>query len=127
MKKILFFMMLLILSTTSFTQKVSTANSYSREDYLKKSNQQKITGFLLLAGGVALGTITAAHPDEWTLSSLLGPFIGLGITIYSVHFFNKAADNKRKANLMIKDESVFFNPNLNIKQHLLSVGLRLDL
>lgn len=101
-------------------------NSFSKDHYLQKSKQQKTIGWILLGGGVVLGTITAAHPDEWTLSSLLGPFVGLGIVIYSVHFFNKAAKNKRKANLMLKDETVFFNPQLNIKELLVVATLKIN-
>lgn len=101
-------------------------NSFSKDYYLQKNKQQKTIGWILLGGGVVLGTITAAHPDEWTLSSLLGSFVGLGIVIYSVHFFNKAAKNKRKANLMLKDETVFFNPQLNIKELLVVATLKIN-
>lgn len=35
--------------------------------------------------------------------------------------------NKRKANLMLKNENVFFNPQLNIKEHLVSLGVKINL
>ena len=114
-------------TTAQLRDTILAKNSFSKDYYLQKSKQQKTIGWILLGGGVVLGTLTAAHPDEWTLSSLLGPFVGLGIVISSVHFFNKAAKNKRKANLMLKNETVFITPQLNIQEHFLSFGVKINL
>jgi len=108
MKKIIIFLMLLILSSSSFSQEVIPSQPYSRDDYLKKSKEQKTTGWIVFSGGVALGTISAITilTNSGSYTSVLGICLGGVITIFSVPFFNAAVHNKEKAiRLSFKNES----------------------
>lgn len=62
--------------------------------------------------------------------SAAGPILAIGGTgamLASIPLFTAAGKNRRNAKLVLKNESVFFNPHLNIKEHLLSVGLKINL
>jgi hypothetical protein len=107
MKKIIIFTILLILATTTFSQQTKSSPALTKQDYLQKSKQQKTTGWILLSGGVALGTIgiiiALAKTDIGFL--YLGDLVGGSMIIASVPFFNASARNKRKSmSLSFKNE-----------------------
>jgi hypothetical protein len=45
----------------------------------------------------------------------------------SIPLFIGAGKNKRKANLMLKDETVFFNPQSAVKKRLVSLRVKINL
>jgi len=107
MKKLIFFLLVLVVSANSFSQPSTTFASPAKTDYLKKSKHQKTTGLILLSGGVAVVTISiiisSAKSDIFFL--FLGDLVGGGMIIASVPFFNASARNKRKAmSLSFKNE-----------------------
>ncbi len=128
--------MLLILSVTLFCQQINPRQQLTREDYQRKSNGQKAGGWLLVGGGTVVLAITA-------ISSASNVCIGTGCTknsfpivpvslgaammVGSVPLFIASGKNKRKANLILKEETVFFNPQLNIQEHLVSFGIKITL
>lgn len=98
--------------SASCQEKDSTANAgkpqkNSREYFLKKSENKKITGQILLVGGTALtigGVFVAAHKTDnfWIqLGNLLlgGTLIGAGITsgLISIPFFISSSKFKKRA------------------------------
>ena len=82
-----------------------------------------------LANVFTLGSSTYT-PQQERKHSAAGPILaiaGTGAMLGSIPLFTASAKNKRKANLILKDETVSFNPQLNIKEHLLSIGLKINL
>jgi hypothetical protein len=60
--------------------------------------------------------------------SASGPILaiaGTGAMLGSIPLFITSGKNKRKANIMILDESVSFNSRLNLKDHMPSLGVRI--
>ena len=128
--------MLLILSATLFCQQINPKQQLTREDYRRKSNGQKAGGWLLVGGGTVVLAITA-------ISAASNVCIGTGCTkrsfptvpvslgtammVGSVPLFIASGKNKRKANLILKEETVFFNPQLNIQEQLVSFGIKITL
>lgn len=118
----------------------------------QKAKHQKTAAWILIGGGAGLtiaGLSIMTHDAAketanalatvFTLGlytapevkhSVAGPILaiaGTGAMLGSIPLFTASAKNKRKAHLILKEESVFFNPQLNIKEHLLSVGLKINL
>ncbi len=63
MKKIIICSLLLVITTTTFSQKISPSPTLTKQDYVKKSKNQKTAAWVLLGGGLTLssiGAITAA-------------------------------------------------------------------
>ena len=82
-----------------------------------------------LANVFTLGSSTYT-PQQEHKHSAAGPILaiaGTGAMLGSIPLFIASGKNRRNANLMLKDETVFFNPLLNIKKHLLSIGLKINL
>ena len=118
---------------------------------LQKSKKQKTAAWLLMGGGAGIaiagfsiisndaskdlsdafttifsfGYITPAQHKH----SAAGPILaiaGTGAMLGSIPLFISASKNKRKATLMLKDEIVFFNPQLNIKDHMIAVEIKIN-
>jgi hypothetical protein len=111
MKKIILFTMLLILSSSSFSQQTNSQPALSKQDYLKKSKNQKTAAWVMLGGGVALGAggILWALSDIFSTSS--GPdilfFAGGASMLGSIPLFIASSRNKKKAmSLSFKNEMV---------------------
>jgi hypothetical protein len=119
---------------------------------LLKSKKQKTAAWLMLGGGAGIaiaGLAIMIHDASYDASAVIttvftlglvipeehkhsaaGPILaiaGTGAMLGSIPLFTSAAKNKRKANLMVKDENVFFNPQLNIKEHMLAIGVKINL
>ena len=118
---------------------------------LQKSKKQKAAAWWLLGGG-AVAAITGLSiisndvskdlSDGFTTifsfgyvtpaehkHSAAGPILliaGTGAMLGSIPLFIRAGNNKGKARLMLKNETVFFNPQLNI-EHLVSLGVKINL
>lgn len=96
MKRITVFALLLMLSTTSFSQETQPSTPLTRADYLKKSKTQKTIGFIFLgAGALTFISVSGGNTDFGTL----GPVVVLGavLTLSSIPLFIASGRNKRKA------------------------------
>jgi len=103
MKKIAICLALLFIAASSFCQQTNPANRYTREDYLKKSKNQKTGAWVLLGGGSALiligvlvGDRKEASFDDAATGGIIAA-IGILSAIGSVPLFLASARNKRKA------------------------------
>jgi len=57
MKKIIPFVLLLVMVTTTYGQQNSPAPALSKQDYLQKSKHQKTAAWILVGSGTVIGTI----------------------------------------------------------------------
>jgi hypothetical protein len=110
MKKILALIMLLAFSAASFAQEPVPVQAKTKEELLKKSKNQKTTGFIMLGAGtaaVAGGSILFSQNfdpisgesnilEDGTLLIIAG---GLSV-IGGVFFLTASGNNKRAANAM---------------------------
>jgi len=112
-KKLLTFAVLLVLSASSFAQQTNPAQSFSREDYLKKSKGQKTAAWIIFGGGVALTSVGMAIGLNDATDALVGLFSleqpsssnsgevlfysGLVAMAGSVPLFIASSRNKKKA------------------------------
>ncbi len=118
----------------------------------QKSQKQKTAAWIMLGGGAGmalagllimtkdagqevagifvtvftLGTVTPEQPKKRAAGPVLA-IAGTGAMLGSIPLFSASAKNKRKANLIIKNETVFFNPQLNTKDHFLALGVKISL
>jgi len=110
MKKIILFTIVFLASISSFSQQTLPVNVSAKQDYLKKSKNQKTVGKILLAGGAAL-SITGVLIAVNDLNHLFDPnyvhsnnntsdvlvYSGLVIAAGSIPFFLKSSKNRKKA------------------------------
>lgn len=113
MKRIFIFTMMLILSGTSFSQQINPSPTMTREDYLKKSKNQKTAAWVLLGGGtVLIGTgflIGDRKESSFDDAATGGIIAGIGVlsAIGSIPLFIASGRNKRKGlSLSFKNETV---------------------
>ena len=130
MKKIIVFALLLILSTTSFSQQTQPTAPLTRADYLKKSKTQKIVGFVFLGvGAITFISVSGGNTDFGTLGAVV--VLGTIVTLASIPLFIASGRNKRKArnaslgfkfekNQMIQQSAISFSslPALSFKLNL---------
>ncbi|MFV5699892.1 hypothetical protein ACM55H_16140 [Flavobacterium sp. ZT3R17] len=117
MKKTITFLMLLLFTVNAFSQTIPS-NEFSKEYYLKKSKNQKTTGWILLSGGTIMTVVgVIGFSDSWYSSSnsttdaygfiMLGGVVsGLG----SIPFFIMSGNNARKAATISLISQPVFNP-----------------
>jgi hypothetical protein len=150
MKKIIIIPFLFAFATASFCQQVTTKKqSFTQEDYLKKSKNKKKIGWILLGGGAVLAATAAIIPkgeyegrepclygfacESYKNDDIIG---GLAVSatlsmLGSIPFFLSSGKNKRRANAIsasfkTEDASISRGYNLvRIKYPALS--LKLDL
>lgn len=80
-------------------------------------------GSIITLGYVNTEPASVKHSDGARVMA----YGGLSAMLGSIPFFISAHKNKKAAKLIIKNESIFFNPQLNIKEHFLSAGLKINL
>lgn len=104
MKKIIFCMILLILSVVSFSQEIATGKSLmTKNDYEQKSKNKKIAAWAFLGGGTAFivsGVLIGGGKDVSFYNAEAAVVLaGLGIlsSIASIPLFIASSRNKRKA------------------------------
>jgi hypothetical protein len=103
MKEVMISFMVILMSVNSFCQQSNSVGLQTREDYLKRSKNQKTTAYILLAGGVVAlgaGLMLATREEASFGTAATGVFlggIGLASAIVSIPIFNASARNKRKA------------------------------
>lgn len=101
MRKFFICTILLFLTASSFCQQTDSSRSLTRQDYLKKSKNQKTTARILLWGGaaVAVGAIVFDATSDWDKSET--PYIvafsaGCASMIGSIPLFVASKRNKKK-------------------------------
>ena len=101
MKKIIPLSFLLIISTVTFSQQNNPASTLTKEDYLKKSKNQKITAWVLLAGGTITWLAGASkymnQNDNKDGGGEVAMTVGGLAALSSIPFFIIASKNKKKA------------------------------
>ncbi len=117
MKKIIPFLMLLILSTTSFAQQTNPTLALSKQNYLQKSKNQKTAAWIMLGGGFVMSatgfTISLVNGIGDAFAGLItgdnsssGNSIDMGSVFFtagaaamfgSIPLFIASGRNKRKA------------------------------
>lgn len=113
MKKIIAFILFLVFNVASFAQlNDSTYRQTVKNEFLKKSRNQRTTGFILLGSGAALimtGVLMVNNSNDDILNpgNWVDAGAGVGITtigglsaIASVPFFIMSANNSKKARQM---------------------------
>jgi hypothetical protein len=78
---------------------------FSSANYLKKSNKQRTTGFVLLGGGVTTftgGAISMRHSTSKGERETRFILAGMGMAVTSIPFFILSASNKHKSKLELK-------------------------
>jgi len=111
MKKYIALLLLLAFQARSIAQQTTPGSNKTREELLKKSNNQKTAGYLMLIGGaVAIAGGTALFAENFDLfsseanSGEAGGAIlvaaGAASMIGSIFVFSASARNKREANSM---------------------------
>jgi len=147
MKQVTIFLLLLILSVTTFSQQTDLPPSLTKQDYFKKSKSQKTVAWILLGAGTGMmitGSIiwsnaVKENSDDDIFAPLYAPYTtskGTGLTAAgvlvaagSIPLFIIAAKNKRKAaTVSLKNQ---FVPQLNnlslVNRTVPSVNLKINL
>ncbi len=151
MKKI-FIAVLLISCLNTLQSKAQVQNTIQHplnSDLLfQKARKQKTTGWILMGTGAGLtiaGTLVTAasaatiyydilinplDQNETSSSSAIGPIMlltGVASMVASVPFFIASGKNKRKANLVIRNESESMSRQLHYKENFVSLALNINL
>jgi hypothetical protein len=120
MKKILVCTVLLMLTISSFSQNTNYGQTFTREEYLKKSRNQNTAAWILLGSGVALagaGIITGNQNEvsfENAATGVVLACIGVLSVAGSITLFSASGRNKRKA----LNASAWFNiPSYPFDRH----------
>jgi uncharacterized membrane protein len=144
MKKLLFICLVTLWVATQtkaqMRDTVLNMNKHRAESsfLFQKSKKQKTAAWLLLGGGAGLITtgvimiggdkdpfgVVFGASSKATTGAIL-TVAGGAAMLGSIPLFIASGKNKSKASLMLKNENVFFNPQINIKKHLVSVGLKI--
>ena len=101
MRKFFICTMLLLMTASSFCQQTDANQSLKRQDYLKKSKNQKTAAWILLGGGFALavGASILDVSSDWSKSEtpyLVAISAGCASMLGSIPLFIAAGRNKRK-------------------------------
>jgi len=103
-------------------------------DYLRKSKDQKVFAYTLLATGLTLGTLGglglaladtfgSTHSSSGSSEMLLAT--SAVALMSSIILFNEAAKNKKRAKLVVGNQQTLFPKSLNVKQT--TIGLAIPL
>jgi hypothetical protein len=119
---------------------------------IQKLKKQKTAAWLLLGGGAgmalagmiitakdvgqevaglfvtvfSLGTVIPEEPKKRAAGPVL-TIAGTGAMLGSIPLFIASAKNKRQAALILKNESLFFNPLLKTKDSYIALGVKINL
>jgi uncharacterized membrane protein len=101
MKIITMLAMLLIIGAATFCQQTNPSPALTKQDYLKKSKNQKTAAWILLGGGSALvvtGILLSNNASFDNLGTTAGVAIVGGLSMLgSIPLFLASGRNKRKA------------------------------
>lgn len=128
MKKLIIFLLMLVLSTTTFSQQSGPFPVLTKQDYLRKSKRENIAALSLLFGGFALELTAILTSFETELGANLVR-AGLLANLVSIPFFIAARRNKRKAaSISFKNQYVHQLTNWGLSNRTVpSVNLRINL
>ena len=143
MKKLSFIYIVCLCATLQTNAQMSDTTSnvnlhkVDANSLLQKSKKQKTTAWILLGGGACIFATTVIITLSDGFLSLFdlkkdnnrGVLLAAGgaVMLGSIPFFIASGNNKRKANFILKNENVFFNPQLKIKEHLIALGVKINL
>jgi len=109
MKKIIIYILLLVIPAVSFSQSTTTNAPVVKIDYLQKSKNQKTAAWILLGGGTVLSSVGLVIAAENVFSGFgIGSsgsyntgmvlfYTGGAAMFGSIPFFISSAKNKRKS------------------------------
>jgi len=107
MKKLIVSFSFLFVISAGYSQETTLSRDLTRQDYLRKSKNQKTGAWILLGAGAAM--ISIAAPGDVSLDIVPVLAVGGGVAIIgSIPLFIAAGKNKRRAKTM--------TANLNIQQ-----------
>lgn len=96
MKITILHILILAMTFSSFSQQTNPSQTLTKQDYLKKSKNQKTAAWICLGSGAVLFAI--ATPGEVSLDILPVLVIGGGVLVAgSIPLFIASGKNKRKA------------------------------
>lgn len=102
MKSIIICLLLAIVANSAYSQQTTPAKTLTKQDYLKKSKNQKLAAWLFLAGGgtaIALGARDVdpvlSNAEETRSTALI--VTGIATLSISTTLFIASARNKKKA------------------------------
>ena len=136
MKKTILFVLLLTISAASFSQPINPSPTLTKQDYLKKSNNQKFVAWTVLTGGTIALALAAIDTDVCvgagcTKNSFPAVAAGIGAVCIagSIPFFIASGKNKRKAmSISFKNEMTPQLHNVSvINRSVPSLSLRISL
>jgi hypothetical protein len=115
MRKIIFCTMLLLSVTVTFSQQTNPSVALTKQDYLKKSKDQKIAALVLVGVGsglIVVGVVNGVNRNfDWSNDGYYRRFvvfsiIGVAGVLSSIPFIIASHRNKRKAmRLSFKNET----------------------
>jgi hypothetical protein len=104
MKKIIAFLIVVIIGINCFAQQAATLPPITKTDYLQKSKNQKGAASVLLGGGVAMGVMgIIIFAQTFTISTNMNPTgaiiatVGFLAAAASIPLFIASGKNKKKA------------------------------
>ena len=105
MKSFIIFFALLIATNSCYSQQMNPSPALTKQDYLKKSKNQKTSAWVFLAGGGGLIIIGAHNTDNGDGNSdqtlrTVAIVTGIAALGISTTLFIKATENKKKGELM---------------------------
>ncbi|MEP7232531.1 MAG: hypothetical protein ABI691_19880 [Ginsengibacter sp.] len=118
------------------------SHKLSADFLFKKSRNQNIIAWILLGAGAGLGIAGLAvgegavkrvwsDPVDTTLSTVSTggalALVGGASMLASIPFFIASGKNRRKASVMLKDESVSFSRQLHFSKSFISLGISVNL
>jgi hypothetical protein len=143
MNKILFisFSFCVIILKTNAQMRDTTLNSNTfkvdAKSLFLKSKKQKTDAWILLGGGTVIAiagyTMMVGSAKEANLISLPSGgsvivfTIGAASMISSIPSFISSAKNKKRANLVLKNENAFFTPSIKLTKQFLAIGVKLEM
>jgi len=102
MKKILVLLLILALAESNFGQQIPPASKITKDQYLRKSKNQKTTAWILLGSGTLIiaggiigfseSTLDKADQYGWIMIA------GVALDLASIPFFILSGKNKKRAN-----------------------------
>lgn len=105
MKKIILFSALLILANSVFSQPANPSPALTKQDYLKKSKDQKTAAWIFMGGGIGLAILgfQADKHVEGNLENsgkIVAIVTGLAAISVGTTLFILASENKKRAGVI---------------------------
>ncbi|MES1214638.1 MAG: hypothetical protein ABUT20_03895 [Bacteroidota bacterium] len=119
MKKVIFCATLCTIAISTFSQQATPSQALTKQDYLQKSKHQKTAAWILLGGGILIGSIRVEpNPDVVNSTNAVLLTTGLAAIGSSIILFVASSKNKKKAmSLSFKNQTAPFLQNKNFVYH----------